>query len=80
MRPLLCLSLSCLSTFVAFAAAPPARVPPEWLKLIDQLGDDDEDVRRSAEKKLFTRGEDVHGVLRAAAGRTPTSTSACAPR
>src|SRR3954465_6720819 len=67
MRPLLFLSLSCLSAFVALAAAPPARVPPEWLKLIDQLGDDDEDRQKEAEKKLDALGEDVIPVLRRAA-------------
>jgi WD40 repeat protein len=67
MRPLLCLSLSCLSAFVALAAAPPARVPPEVLKLIDQLGDEDEDARKTAEKKLADLGEDVLPALNLAA-------------
>ena len=50
MRSLLvCLFLACL-TGAAFAAAPPAKVPAEWLKLIDQLGD--AAVRKEAEKML----------------------------
>jgi hypothetical protein len=41
--------------FAAFAAAPPAAVPAEWLKLIDQLGSEDEDVKR---RLLFPFGGD----------------------
>jgi WD40 repeat protein len=51
---------------MAFAAAPFPRVPPEVLKWIDQLGDEDSDTRKLAEKKLFARGEDVLPALRRA--------------
>src|SRR5262249_6571663 len=69
MRSLLvCLFLACL-TGAAFAAAPPAKVPAAWLKLIDQLGDDDDDAPNEAEKTLTDLGEDVLAALRAA-GRT----------
>jgi WD40 repeat protein len=66
MRLLSCLLLACLS--VCFAAAPPAKVPAEWHKLIDQLGDEG-DVRENAEKKLTELGEDVVPLLRRA-GKT----------
>lgn len=52
-----------LAGAMAFAAAPPAKVPAEWLKLIDQLGDDDDDVRKAAETKLDGLGEDVLPAL-----------------
>src|SRR3954468_13969941 len=55
----------------AFAAAPPARAPAEWHKLIEQLGDDDADVRQAAEKKLLALGEDVLPVLREASRTQP---------
>src|SRR5262249_61868512 len=48
-----------------FAAAPPAKVPDQWVKLIDQLGDDD--TREAAAKKLTALGEDVLPALRRAA-------------
>src|SRR4051794_40816285 len=67
MRLLWCLSLLCLCSGALVAAAPPARVPPEVLKLIDQLGDGDEGVRKAAEKKLTDLGEDVLPALRRAA-------------
>src|SRR5262245_5380334 len=66
MRPLLCLSLFVASWAAAFAAAPPAKVPDAWLKLIDQLGDDDEDRQKEAQKKLAALGEDVLPLLRRA--------------
>src|SRR4051812_45050469 len=67
MRPLFALlALSCLAAVAAFAAAPPAPVPAEWLKLIDQLGDDDADTRKSAEKELTELGEGVLPALRKA--------------
>jgi WD40 repeat protein len=47
-------------------AAPPI-VPAEVRKLIDQLGDEDADVRKTAMKKLEALGEDVVSTLRAAA-------------
>ena len=56
---------SCLLLSACFAAAPPAKVPPEWLTLIDQLGEDD--TRPAAEKKLDALGEDAVAPLRAAA-------------
>jgi WD40 repeat protein len=58
----------CLVSLSAFAAAPPAPVPAEWLKLIEQLGDDGA-VRNEAENKLVTIGEDAVPVLRRA-GKT----------
>src|SRR5262245_51736280 len=64
--PLTCLALSLLLVLSAFAAAPPAKVPAEWLKWIDQLGDDDEKTRKAAEKELATLGEDVLPALRRA--------------
>src|SRR5262249_33212002 len=39
---------------------------PEVLKLIDQLGDEDEGVRKAAEKKLFALSEGVLPTLRRA--------------
>ena len=51
MRPFLCLALLLSLSTSSFAAAPPAKAPAAWLKLIDQLGDD-ADVRKTAEKKL----------------------------
>src|SRR5436190_4159651 len=52
---------------LAFAAAPPPAVPAAVTKLIAQLDDDDEDVRKGAMKKLTARGESVVGPLRRAA-------------
>src|SRR5262245_26730127 len=57
MRLLSCLSLLCLSAGVVAAAGPPPRVPPEVLKLIDQLGDGNPAARRAATKKLEALGE-----------------------
>src|SRR5262245_1640468 len=65
MRPLMLLGALFVGT-MAFAAAPPPKVPAEWLKLIDQLGDDDDDVRAAAAKKLDAIGEDVVPALRQA--------------
>jgi WD40 repeat protein len=59
-----CVALCCLSVS-AFTAAPPPKVPAEWLKLIDQLGED-EDVKTAAVKKLTDLGEDVVPALRRA--------------
>jgi hypothetical protein len=59
--------LLCLALSAAFAAAPPAKVPAEWLALIDQLGDDDSKIQDSASKKLEALGEDVLPALRRAA-------------
>src|SRR3954453_17734105 len=58
-------ALSCLSAFALFAAAPPAKEPAEWHKLIEQLGDDD--ARAAAAKKLEAIGEDVLPALHRAA-------------
>src|SRR4051794_30635742 len=66
MRTPTCLALSSLLVLSAFAAAPPAKVPAEWLKFIDQLGDDDEKTRQAAEKELASLGEDVLPALRRA--------------
>src|SRR3954468_3768627 len=66
MRVLILASLLAASAgFAAFAAAP--TTAPLVNKLIDQLGDDDEDVRKEAEKKLGDLGEDVLSSLRRAA-------------
>src|SRR4051812_43418383 len=66
MRQLSALALLALLTLAAPAAAPPAKVPREWSGLIDELGDDDEDVRKAAAKKLARIGEDVLPVIRKA--------------
>src|SRR5262245_12707767 len=66
MRWLCCVLSGCLAV-AAFAAAPPARTPAQWLKWIDQLGDDDDDVRKKAEKKLDELGEGVQPALEKAA-------------
>ena len=61
------LCVLCLLSLSVFAAAPPAKAPPEWLKLIDDLGDDEGDVRRAAQKNLIDLGEEVVPALRKAA-------------
>src|SRR5689334_9398664 len=62
-------SLSLLAVGVAvaaaFAAAPPTKAPGEWLKLIDQLGDNE--ARAPAARKLDALGENALPVLRRAA-------------
>src|SRR5262249_11117671 len=63
MRKLSACVLTCLLG-LCFAAAPPAKVPAEWHKLIDQLGDDDADVRAEAAKKLTAFGEGITPTLR----------------
>jgi WD40 repeat protein len=65
MRPLFVCVVLCAS--LATAAAPPAKVPPEWLKLIDQLGDENEETWKSAEKKLADLGENAIFALRKSA-------------
>src|SRR5262245_26310377 len=45
--------------------------PKEIAKLIDQLGDDDEDKRADAEKKLIELGEQSHEAVRKAAKDHP---------
>src|SRR4051794_9486172 len=66
----LCVSCGlCLLALSAFAAAPPGKAPAEWLKLIDQLGDDEAGVRTEAEKKLLALGADAIPFLRRA-GKT----------
>src|SRR5262245_18585156 len=67
MRPLTVSALAGLLALTAFAAAPPTPTPAAWLKLIDQLGSDDEDVVKAAQKKLADLGEDVIPALRKAA-------------
>ena len=57
---LIILSLALTLPAVALAAAPPS---PIVQKLIDQLGDDDAAVRKDAEKKLDTLGDDVIAAL-----------------
>jgi hypothetical protein len=58
--------LLAVMAFAPFAAAPPARVPAGWLNLIEQLGNEDEDTRKAAEKKLADLGEDALPALRKA--------------
>jgi WD40 repeat protein len=53
------------------AAAPPALPPAAVSKLIDQLGDDDLDIRKAAMKKLEALDEAVLPALREAAGHHP---------
>jgi WD40 repeat protein len=67
MRLFVAVVVSGLSLAVCFAAAPPAKVPAEWLKLIDQLGEEEADRRTAAEKALTALGEDVLPPLRRAA-------------
>src|SRR5262249_40535494 len=45
--------------------------PKEIAKLIDQIGDDDEDKRNEAEKKLIELGEQAHEAVRKAAKDHP---------
>src|SRR5262245_31342276 len=66
MRPLTVIALSCTLALTGFAAAPPALVPPEVLKLIDRLADEDASERQSAREALSARGEDVLPALRQA--------------
>jgi WD40 repeat protein len=66
MHRLSALFVPCLLAAAVIASAPPAKVPAEWSKLIERLGDDDEDARKAAEKKLAAIGEDAIGPLRAA--------------
>jgi WD40 repeat protein len=62
-------ALILLFAFIAAlpAAGPPTKTSREVAKLIEQLGDDDPDVRAAASKKLEARGEEVLPALRAAA-------------
>src|SRR5262245_24831897 len=46
------------------AAAPPPPAPAEVLKLIDQLGDDDDDVRKAAMDGLQAQGEKALSAVR----------------
>src|SRR5262245_12613381 len=55
----------CSAFTLSFAAAPPARVPPELLQLIDQLGDDDKAVRDRASAGLIVLGDDYLGLFEA---------------
>src|SRR4051794_9600065 len=63
--------MRCLTAFllacpaVLSAAAPPAQAPAEWLKWIDQLGEDE--THADAEKKLSELGEEALPTLRRAA-------------
>jgi hypothetical protein len=79
-RPLAALFVSLLVLPTAHAAAPPAKVPAEWHKLIEQLADDDAGVRKAAEKKLAALGEDALPCCAGPARATTTRTCACAPR
>src|SRR5262245_54828773 len=54
---------------LAYAAAPPPAVSPEVFKLIDQLGDDDDDVRKAAMHKLEAIGPLALGPLRQASNK-----------
>jgi WD40 repeat protein len=62
-----CLALGAFLT-VGFAAAPPAPLPAEIKKLVEQLGDDDADVRKAAMKKLEAVDDVLLPALREAAG------------
>jgi WD40 repeat protein len=66
-RSLFALVTSGLLLSVAFAAAPPAPVPAEWLRLIEHLGEDEK--RDAAAKKLDELGDAAIPVLRRA-GKT----------
>src|SRR6476620_6300917 len=59
MRFLLTVLMLSGASMLALAAAPPRPNPSLVNKLIDKLGDDDEDVRKVASKKLKELGEDV---------------------
>ena len=63
MRPLLAFTMI---PAAASAAAPAVPTAPAVGKLIDQLGDDDDDVRKAAEAKLTDLGEEVVPALLAA--------------
>src|SRR4051794_29598961 len=69
MRALLLVSLAIAAGVTAFAAAP--STAPAVQKLIDQLGDDDADVRDAAARKLEGLGEDALATLRRAAKSHP---------
>src|SRR5262245_24200582 len=64
MRLSIALLVLSLSYAALFAAAPPPKAPEQWLKLIDQLGDDE--THADAAKKLEALGEDAIPVLRRA--------------
>jgi WD40 repeat protein len=65
-----CLGLGTFLT-VSFAAAPPAPLPAEIKKLVEQLGDDDADIRKAAMKKLEAADDDLLPALREAARGHP---------
>src|SRR5688572_21496901 len=65
MRPLFTCLLLFLLVLTCTAAAPPPRVPPEVLKLIDQLAGQG-DAPRAAEKKLAAMGQGIVPALRQA--------------
>jgi WD40 repeat protein len=71
MRVLLLSLLLVGSGFLVFAAAPPPGVSAEVRKLIAHLGDDDQDTRTAAAKKLEALGEEVLPALRQAARDHP---------
>lgn len=56
---------------IASAAAPVVPTAPAVAKLVDQLGDDDPDVRGDAEKKLVALGDDAVPALRVASKMHP---------
>src|SRR5436305_14721960 len=67
MRPVALLAVSLLSFGMARADDPPKAASADVKKLIDQLGDDDTEVRKQAAKKLEERGEEALPALREAA-------------
>src|SRR5262245_3848861 len=67
MRILLLTLVLAGSGLLGFAAAPPPGVPAEVRKLIADLGDDDEDTRKTAATKVEGMDEDVLPALRQAA-------------
>jgi WD40 repeat protein len=70
MRWLTALALLALPSLIG-AAAPAVTTAPAVLKLIDQLGSEDTDTRKAAEKKLEELGEDILPALLAASKKHP---------
>jgi WD40 repeat protein len=71
MRSLLVCLFAGVGVVLSFAAAPPPGVPAEVKKLIEQIGDDDAEVRQAAAKKLEALGEEVLLPLRRASKSHP---------
>lgn len=67
MRSLILIGVAAFLTASSFAAAPLLPLPAEFGKWLEQLGDEDEDTRTAAEKKLAWLGTAALPRLRAAA-------------